>query len=48
VSSYLTRHEVVETELTMQHDPDVPSQIGVSRRRSLLSRIRGRGDSAET
>jgi predicted PurR-regulated permease PerM len=47
VSSYLTRHEVVETELTMQHDPDVPSQIGVSRRRSLLSRIRRRGDPSE-
>jgi hypothetical protein len=47
VSSYLTRHEVVETRLTMQPDPDVPSQIGVGRRRSLFSWIRRRGDSAE-
>jgi predicted PurR-regulated permease PerM len=47
VSSYLTRHEVVETELTMQHDPDAPSQIRVRRRRSLFSRIGRRGDSAE-
>ena len=47
VSSYLTRHEVVETELTMQHHPDVPSQTRVRRRRSLLSRIGRRGDSAE-
>ena len=47
VSSYLTRHEVVETRLTMQPDPDVPSQIGVRRRPPLLSRIRRRRDSAE-
>ncbi len=47
VSSYLTRHEVVETELTMQHDPDAPSQLRVRRRRSLRSLIRRRGDSPE-
>ncbi|MGH2528992.1 MAG: AI-2E family transporter, partial [Actinomycetota bacterium] len=43
VSSYLTRHEVVETRLTMKPDADVPSEIGVSRRPSLLSWIRRRG-----
>jgi predicted PurR-regulated permease PerM len=47
VSSYLTRHEVVETRLTMQPDPDVPSEIGVSRRPSLLSWIRRRRDRSE-
>lgn len=47
VSSYLTRHEVVETELTMQHDADLPSQTRVRRRRSLLSRIGRRGDQSE-
>jgi hypothetical protein len=47
VSSYLTRHEVVETRLTMQPDPDVPSEIGVSRRPSVLSWIRRRGDPPE-
>jgi predicted PurR-regulated permease PerM len=45
VSSYLTRHEVVETRLTMH--PDVPSEVGVSRRPSLLSWIRRRGDPSE-
>jgi predicted PurR-regulated permease PerM len=47
VSSYLTRHEVVETRLTMQADSELPSEIGASRRPSLLSRIRRRGDPAE-
>jgi predicted PurR-regulated permease PerM len=47
VSSYLTRHEVVETRLTMQTDSELPSEIGASRRPSLLSRIRRRGDPAE-
>jgi predicted PurR-regulated permease PerM len=47
VSSYLTRHEVVETRLTMQTDSELPSEIEASRRPSLLSRIRRRGDPAE-
>jgi len=47
VSSYLTRHEVVETRLTMRTDSELPSEIGASRRPSLLSRIRRRGDPAE-
>jgi predicted PurR-regulated permease PerM len=47
VSSYLTRHEVVETRLTMQPDADVPSEIEVSRRPSLLSWIRRRRGPSE-
>ncbi len=48
VSTYLTRHEVVETELTMQPRPDVTSQTGARQRRSLLARIRRRGETPET
>ena len=46
VSSYLTHHDVVETELTRGPQPDVPPQAR-SKRVGLLARIRRRGASGE-
>jgi predicted PurR-regulated permease PerM len=46
VSSYLTRHEVVETELTMGAGPEPPPQAK-AKRKGFLVRIRRRGRAEE-